>query len=335
MKILLSCFNLTHSGSKIIFDNLVNEFQRPNTVLLIDKTQQNKISPNFKFYVVNYESSNFKWVKKHLIEQFYIPYICRIEKIHKIILFGNLPVLISKIKQVVFFHNVLYTEKYKKNLFQKINQLIFTFLIAVKKPFLVAQSKYVKDKLNEIFSIKHIYESKSSVLHLKSQPDTHNIITSVNIIYPSYPYFYKNHTFLLDNISIFERLEINLWLTCNKSDLSKYTESPYLHFTGKLDSDSLLQCYFNSQGIINVSDFESLGMYLLEAVALNKPLISCDKEYVKSVVDDFYQFKHLDKNSLTTALVNFKNDLHKNSLILPRTNLIGSPKEIVDHILNI
>jgi hypothetical protein len=76
-------------------------------------------------------------------------------------------------------------------------------------------------------------------------------------------------------------------------------------------------------------------MYLLEAVALSKPLISCDKEYVKSVVDDFYQFKHLDKNSLTDALVKFKNDLHTNSLILPRTTLIGSPKEIVDHILNI
>lgn len=335
MKTLLSFFNLTHSGSKIIFENLIDEFHRPDILFLIDKTQQKNISPNFKSYVVNYELSNFKWLKKHLIEQIYIPYICQLEKVQKIILFGNLPVLISNIKQIVFFHNLLYIEKYEKNLFQIINQSIFRFLTNIKKPFLITQSKYVKDKLIEIFSINHIYQSKTSVKHLKIQPKLHEISSSINIIYPSFPYFYKNHAFLLENISIFERLEINLWLTCDKSDLPEHAESTYLHFTGKLDIDTLMNYFFNSQGIINTSEFESLGMYLLEAVALSKPLISCDKEYVKSIIEDFYQFKHLDKNSLSDALINFKKDFYANSLILPKSDLISNPKEIVDNILNI
>lgn len=335
MKSLISVFNLTHSGSKVIFENLIVELQRSEVILLIDYTQKYKALPTTKIYVVNYELSKFKWLKKHFIEQIFIPYICLIEKIQKIILFGNIPVLASKMKQVVFFHNLLYIEKYEANLSQKINKTIFRILVSLKKPFLVAQSKYVEEKLFEIFSANHICLSKTSIEHLKPQSKSRNIRPSINIIYPSHPYFYKNHAFLLENISIFENLGINLWLTCDRSDLSKHIESPYLHFTGKLDGDSLMHFYSNSQGIINTSDFESLGMYLLEAVGLNKPLISCDKTYVKSIVEDFYQFKHLDKYSLNRALAQFKNDLYTNSLILPKSNLIGSPKEIVDNILNI
>lgn len=335
MKSLISVFNLTHSGSKVIFENLIGELQRSEVVLLIDYTQKHKALPITKVYVVNYELSKLKWLKKHLIEQIFIPYICLVEKIQKIILFGNIPVLASKVKQVVFFHNLLYIEKYQANLSQNINKTIFRILVSLKKPYLVAQSKYVQEKLFEIFSTIHICQSKTSIEHLKQRSKSSNICSSINIIYPSYPYFYKNHAFLLENISIFEKLGINLWLTCERSDLSEHIESPYLHFTGKLDGDSLIHFYSNSQGIINTSDFESLGMYLLEAVGLNKPLISCDKAYVKSIVEDFYQFKHLDKHSLNRALAEFKNDLYSNSLILPKSSLIGSPKEIVDHILNI
>lgn len=335
MKLLLSVFNLTHSGSKVIFENLIDELQRPEVILLIDRTQKNKTLSNARLYVVNYELSKFKWLKKHLIEQIFIPYICTVEKIQKIILFGNTPVLASKIKQIVFFHNLLYIEEYQANLSQKINKIIFKFLISFKKPFLIVQSMYVKDKIFEMFSIHHIYQTKSSIAHLNLQSSQNNISSSINVLYPSYPYFYKNHAFLIENISIFEKLGINLWLTCDRSDLSQYIESPFLHFTGRLDGDSLVHFYSRSQGIINTSDFESLGMYLLEAVGLNKPLISCNKAYVKSIVEDFYEFNHLDKYSLNDALTQFKNDLYRNSLILPKSNLIGSPKEIVDHILNI
>jgi hypothetical protein len=340
MKILFSLFNLTHSGSRVIYDNLIFEIAKQGQVLVLDQSQKIYFEHNSIIYFVKYESSKFKWVKKHFIEQIYIPYICRKEKIGKLILFGNLPVLISSLNQTILFHNLLYIEKFKKSIPQLINQYIFYLFIFLKQPKLLVQSQYVEHQLKKIFHQINIFVIKTAM------PSTSDIENSkgkvlfatknqVNIIYPSFSYFYKNHAFLINQAKVFEDLNIHLWLTCPKEKIKSYIKSSHIHFMGELESKVAQDLYSDFQAIINTSEFESLGMYLLEAVAFKIPLISCNKTYVISTVSDFYAYDHLDSQSLKSTLTIFKKDLEDGTLKTPKSKSIGSSHEVVEQILHV
>jgi glycosyltransferase involved in cell wall biosynthesis len=331
---------MTHSGSRVIFDNLIFEIAQKSQVLLLDQTQKIDFKHNSVIYFVRYEASKFKWVKKLLIEQIYIPYICHKEKIKKIILFGNLPVLISSLDQSVFFHNLLYIEKYKKTIAQIVNQYIFYIFLFFKKPTILVQSQYVKNQLKGIFHSINIIVIKTAMSSKKNIDIPAKRFlkvgsSQVNIIYPSFPYFYKNHEFLINQWRIFECLNIHLWLTCCEDKIRPHVKSSHIHFLGELESKVTQDLYANFQAIINTSEFESLGMYLLEAVAFKVPLISCNKAYVTSTVSDFYSYDHLDGKSLKLALTVFKRDLKNGSAQTPKSNSIGSSKEVIQQILQI
>lgn len=333
MKTLISLFNLTHSGSRNLYDSLVPTLLEASHILIIDKSHQIPVNHKSKIYRVNYEASSVKWLKKHLIEQLFIPVICVINKVNKVILFGNLPVLFLSIPQVVFFHNLLYLEKFQKNLYQTINQYIFFYLTKLKKPALLVQTEYVKKKINLAFNLNKIDILKTSI----NQPNHSNTnIFSVashqiNLIYPSFNYPYKNHLFLIKNIKIFEKLNIHIWFTCKK--IGNHRPSLNLHYLGEQSSNLIKSQYFFFDGIFNTSDFESLGMYLLEAVAYKIPVISCDKEYVYSAIENFYSFKHLCPSSLEMTLINFKDDYKNRNLMIPKSNLIDQPEKIVSKLL--
>lgn len=338
MKILFSLFNMTHSGSRVIYDNLIFEIAQQSQVLLLDQTQKIHFKHNSAIYFVRYEASKFKWVKKLVIEQIYIPYICHKEKIQKIILFGNLPVLISSLNQSVFFHNLLYIEKFKKTIAQTLNQYIFYIFLFLKNPTILVQSQYVKNQLKGIFHSTNIIVIKTAIASKKNieiSPKRFLAIGSnqVNIIYPSFPYFYKNHGFLINQSRIFEYLNIHLWLTCCEDKIRPHVKSSHIHFLGELEPKVAQDMYANFQAIINTSEFESLGMYLLEAAAFRVPLISCNKAYVTSTVSNFYSYDHLDEKSLESTLTIFKRDLENGSTKTPKTTSIGSSKEVVQQIL--
>ncbi len=333
MKTLISVFNLTHSGSRNIYESISPFLHDSDNVLVIDKSHNIPKCAKSKIYRFEYKKSSNKWLKKHLIEQFLIPIICQINSVKKVILFGNFPVLFITIPQVVFFHNLLYIENFKKNLYQEINQLIFHYFIKIKRPKILVQTRYVKKRISEIFGLTEVDILKTSVCRT-SLSDINKFQVSrnqLNIIYPSFYYPYKNHFFLIKNIKIFEKLDIHLWLTCK--NLGDHPISQNLHYLGEHSSDEIKSQYLHFAAIINASDFESLGMYLLEAVSYKIPVISCDKEYVSSAIEGFYSFKHLCPESLEATLTKFKYD-HKNQiLVLPKSDLIDDSKNIVTALL--
>jgi hypothetical protein len=340
MKTIFSLFNLTHSGSRVIYDNLINDLAQQGQILILDCTQKIDFSHNSKVYYFKYESSKLKWFKKHCIEQIFIPYITIKNKIDKVILFGNLPILILSLRQTIFFHNLLYIEKYKKSIVQIINQYIFYIFISLKKPKILVQSDYVENQLRKIFPALKIHVVKTVMPSTKSiQSSKRNASMSMssqfNIIYPSFPYFYKNHIFLLNQAKIFENLNIHLWLTCSEEKINLTVKSSHVHFMGQLDSKVAQDLYVDFQAIINTSEFESLGMYLLEAVTYKIPLISCNKAYVTASISDFYSYDHLDSQSLKTALTIFKKDLENGTPKTPKSKSIGTSEEVIQQILKV
>jgi glycosyltransferase involved in cell wall biosynthesis len=338
MKTFLSLFNLTHSGSRKIYDSLILEIIKSGHPILLDTSHEVPNSNSSKIYRVNYESSRFKWLKKLLIEQILIPYICHKEKIEKIVLFGNIPVLLLKIEQVVYFHNLLYIENFKRDLKASINKYLFSILVEIKRPRFLVQSEYVQKKIENLFNLPGVKVIKSAITYQKSgfqcagarQLDHSD---QINIIYPSFPYFYKNHAFLLENVNLFQELNLHLWMTCDPKDIKTQIKSPNLHFLGSLSVKELEIKYKNMHAIINTSEFESLGMYLLEAVSLKIPLISTNKDYVTSTIKDFYSFEHKNNNALKNALITFKRDLIYSTLKIPKSESIDSPKNVLLEIL--
>jgi hypothetical protein len=156
MKTIFSLFNLTHSGSRVIFENLIYKLAQDGHFLILDYSQKINFLHNSKIYYVSYGSSRFKWLKKQFIEQTLIPYLAIRNKIEKVVLFGNLPVLLLKSKQVVFFHNLLYIEDYKRTISQLINKLFFVYLIRIKKPRLLVQTSYTQKKIMDFFNYTNV-----------------------------------------------------------------------------------------------------------------------------------------------------------------------------------
>ena len=79
-------------------------------------------------------------------------------------------------------------------------------------------------------------------------------------------------------------------------------------FLGLLCLYVMSELYKSVVSTINVSDTEPVGLFLLETAIFEKPLISIDKEYVSSVLCDFYRTNNLTSKDLRAGIRSAKND---------------------------
>lgn len=137
-----------------------------------------------------------------------------------------------------------------------------------------------------------------------------------HILYPVANYPHKNILFLLKNLQIFR--EENLTLVLCSDPFEGYDDDDAVIFLGRVSMTSMNALYQSVDAVINVSDTESVGLSLLETVKFRKPLISIDKNYVSTVVTDFYRIKNLTPKDLRAGIRSAKIDNFKT---VPRTNL--------------
>lgn len=132
------------------------------------------------------------------------------------------------------------------------------------------------------------------------------------LFYPASFLPHKNHQLLLQHelLEYFSRNEIKVFLSIDSNQLPcKFND--LLVCLGKLDRDACLRFLCESDALLFLSEFESLGLPLIEAAEAFKPVICFDLPYTRELLDDSpYYIKHDFRadNPICCALEEFLSD---------------------------
>lgn len=126
------------------------------------------------------------------------------------------------------------------------------------------------------------------------------------VLYPAANYSHKNISFLLQNLQVFREAKMCLVLCIDP--IKEFKNDDGVIFLGAVSARAMANLYHSVDAIINVSDTESVGLSLVEAVIFKKPLVSINEEYVRSIVNSFYEIDKLSSSGLQKALRRLNDD---------------------------
>lgn len=125
----------------------------------------------------------------------------------------------------------------------------------------------------------------------------------IDLFYPASFLPHKNHLFL-DSPIVSDFLilsDIKVYLTISNSDYS--FSSPNIISIGRISRESCLHHLHKSFALLFLSSFESLGLPIIEACQLSKPVICPDLIYSRELLgDSAYYFDLQSPQSLCNAL---------------------------------
>ena len=132
------------------------------------------------------------------------------------------------------------------------------------------------------------------------------------LFYPASFLPHKNHQLLLqaEVLEYISRNKIKVFLSID-SNLLPYKSNDSLVCLGRLDRDACVRFLRESDALLFLSEFESLGLPLIEAADARKPVICFDLPYTRELLGDSpYYIKHDFRadNPICCALAEFLSD---------------------------
>ena len=132
------------------------------------------------------------------------------------------------------------------------------------------------------------------------------------LFYPASFLPHKNHLMLLqpEVLEHFYRNDIKVFLTIDGNQLPNKS-SDLLICLGRLERDACLRFLRESDALLFLSHFESLGLPLIEAADACKPVICFDLPYSRELLGDspyYIKYNFRDNNPICCALAEFLSD---------------------------
>lgn len=239
-----------------------------------------------------------------------------------ILVLGDIPLRISKGKQVVFLQSPLLVKPWLKiNKIGEIKYLISKLIFFFNLPYVnavVVQTSVMKEKLISLFPIlkNKVYVLPQPVpewikKEIKTDgPDVYTRDSKLNLIYPAAYYPHKNHRILRNiNPSTQDWPKLKLFLTINE------TRNPapminWVHCSGQLNQNTLLKAYHDADALLFLSKEESFGFPLIEAMYLGLPIVCPDLPFARVLCgDDAIYFDPNNIESLRLGIIHLKNKL--------------------------
>ena len=275
------------------------------------------------------------------IEQIFVPAVGLFRSADCLIMLGNFPCLFWTGSQRVLFHNTLYiSNNSKKSILFSLEVLYFKFLIKLKKPILLVQTKYIKKLLEDFFFFSlEIFVVGIPRMLVEQNLDTINHDSKVILFYPADFHPHKNHRALRPIIHSSEMQKLQIVLTISKDEAAAaFTPiefSEQLICVGKVDRHAVNEYYRKSSALLFLSQTESLGMPLIEACEHGLPIIAPDVDYVNSAISNFYKFDIDDIDSLKNAVNLFVNDYKHASHRIACPKILESQDKFLKSIIGI
>lgn len=239
-----------------------------------------------------------------------------------LLVFGDIP-LSCKAPQVVFVQtpNLIQADRADFSLnFLKylVSRIIFRLNLKKVKAFIV-QTSVMRDAL-EIS-----YPAVKGRVHVIGQPVPEWLLENglkrsavssglagrnLRLIYPAANYPHKNHD-LLAKIELGDCWPIEQLILTLDSKLNPVSAIPWIHCSGFLSAQGIIDAYSNVDALVFLSKKESYGFPLVEAMIVGLPIVCPDLPYARILCgDEAIYFNPDSAESLKKALEDLKNRLH-------------------------
>ena len=233
--------------------------------------------------------------------------------------FGNLPPLRKFQNSYVFFHNPYISLPYDELLKQRPKLLIKYFLQRLYIRYFgknvsgfICQTSEIQNQVEKIVTVPvyvlPIFEDIKTLKLTSFSP-------SLDLFYPAYPHTHKNHVNLYKALKVLETRNISLTIGLtlppnveallqmfSEFDTSKYITICNYGIIPKIDVLSILQ---SARALIFPSLRETLGLPLIEAAQLGKPIIAPHLSYIDQIVEPSLRFDPENHRSIAKAIEQF------------------------------
>lgn len=303
MKYLVIDVAAEHSGALSILKRFVEGFKSDveNEYVVCVSNLDFADTENVKFL-------KFPWVKKSKLHRLYFDsfFVKKLVKKYspdKILSLQNKGFAVKNIPQDVYFHNALFICEKRFSPRESKSLWIYQNVIAklTKKSMrfadkIIVQGEWIKNALGEKWGIstEKIVVDRPSVNPVFSEAAAYSEPDEKKLFYPANFSIYKNHRTLLSAcLEVWKEKGENsfaLLLTGKKEAAPSYlreaAERCNMRFLGALTPEEMKDVYLQST-LVFPSYIETVGLPLLEAKELCRPIIAADCEYAREAVGEY------------------------------------------------
>lgn len=319
MKILVIDVAAEHGGALSILKHFISKFKKDteNEYVICVSSLDFEDTDNVKFVKI-------PWVKRSKLHRMYFDsfYIKKLVKRYnpdRIFSLQNKGFKVRKTEQHVYFHNALFICEKRFSLKESKSLWIYQNIISrmTKKSLKYAdkifvQADWIKRGLADKWEIdsEKIFVDRPDVNQIFKSPTNSAVQNPNTLFYPANYSSYKNHKTLLKACAELWNEKGNnafsLILTGRKEQLSEslrnmIADKNYpIFFVGALSAEEMKETYEKSI-LVFPSYIETVGLPLVEARSLCRPIIAADCEYARESIGEYpkaFYFSPLDVKAL-------------------------------------
>lgn len=297
------------------------------------------ISENISIIKVKTNGIAIGGIKRIFWDSFGLYLYCKVNRIKPdlIISIQNTGVVFPKVKQLIYYHQLIPLYNIKWNIFRKDESLLFFYknlyplfikLLLNRNTEFVVQQEFIKKLFADKFNIR---EEKIHVIvpdvnfNFDLKIEKINLdIDKLHIFYPTNIEIYKNYDILFKAISqleksypeVFEKIILHITLDNENKNLKRRVSmlniSDKVDFLGRLSHKEVISYYNSVNLLVFPSYIETIGLPLIEAAYFGLPILVADLDYAHEILKDYQGANYVTFNDIDLWATAIK-DLSKNN----------------------
>ena len=198
----------------------------------------------------------------------------------------------------IYYHQSISLLNFRWNVFNKEQRSlwfykniypVFIRLFLRDTTEIFVQLEYIKDLFAKKFGVKdekiHVISPTVYIPQDRSIEDITLDEERINLFYPATPFFYKNHSVLVNAIKSANNTS-KLYFTCNPGEIVNNTNDR-IEYLGRISYERVLSMYKSCDALVFPSFIETYGLPLIEAATLGVPIIAADLPYAREVLEGY------------------------------------------------
>lgn len=304
-----------HGGALTILNEFVSTVSKKNEnseYIIFSGANLNEFpSERVKIKKITTNGFGIGGIKRLIWDIVGLRFYCKFHNLNPngIISFQNTGVFFPKVRQIIYYHQIIPLLNYKWKFYKRHETSLFFYkyfyplfirLFLNDNCEVIVQQEFIKRLFLRKFKIdpKRIHVIVPSInlnASLKIKPIDLDK-DSFHIFYPANCAIYKNHNVLYEALAIikkshpqvFKRIKLHLTKDMIREDSLAVNISDRLNFLGKITYDEVLSFYSSVNLLVFPSYIETFGLPLLEAASFGLPVIASDLEYAHEALSGYH-----------------------------------------------
>ena len=334
-KIMIVNLAAKYGGALTILEEFYNmaKLDKSNEYIFVISTPS--LENQMNITVLNFPWVKNSWLHRLFFDNFTIKHIIHEHNPDEVLSLQNLLIKHFRGHQSIYIHQPLPFSKVSFSIIKEPKLWFYRYIYKVlltrsinNAEKIIVQTEWMKNAVRQLLrNNRATIDVRRPVLNLSfDKYENNNVVKNdlVRFFYPSSPVIYKNHRLIFEAL---REIDVHLLKSCQFIFTLEGNENVWIKkinnlakkknldvvFIGKLNKEEMLS-YYKSSILIFPSFIETFGLPLLEAKALNVPIIASDLPFSREVLGDYAKVDYIDpfdKCSLIKAMDKFINSERK------------------------